>query len=257
MPNGRSIDATISDIAEHLVSPEQIAKMNLKKVKLAYEAYDLRNEFSSRSADQKYDILFTTYGFDSVWHHDDCIYEKIGGKWYLVQFRLRVDPQSIHFDRLIEALRKGFSHESVSLDDFRHIGIEIVAKEIDIQKMKYGKIIAETYADYEFMLINFPGGLIDRVEQAFERQLQPNGMFMIGDVVNYPLEGEKLDPNMNYFNTTGRVGKYKVEDYFLAEIILKSKGFKVEVHDVKKFAEHYGKTFDEDSSDTYVMIVTK
>jgi hypothetical protein len=258
IPKGKRFDVTVSDIAEDLVTKEQIAKLGLKKVNLEYEAYDLREDFNKKPEDQKYDVLFTTYGFDSVWHDDDKVYEKIGGKWYLVEYRLRVDPGSVHFDRVLSALQKGVSSEPISLDDFNHVGVEILATEIDIKKAKYGEVIEKTYEDYEFMMINFPGGLLDRVEQAFARQLNKNGMFLIGDVVNYPLNpGEKLDPNMNYFNTTGRVGKYKVEDYYLAEIILKQKGFKAEIHDVRKFTEKYGKTFEEDSADTYVMIVTR
>jgi len=258
LPSGKKFDVTLSDIAENLVTDQQIAKMNLNKIKLSYEAYDLRNDFSEKPDNQKYDVLFTTYGFDSVWHEDDRVYEKIGGKWYLITFRLRVDPSTRHFDRVLAALRNGISSDPISLDDFHHVGIEIKVDQIDISKVEYGDVIEKTYSDYEFMMMNFSGGLIERVEQAFERQLTEGGMFMIGDVVNYlPENGDKMDPNMNYFNTTGRVGKYKVEDYNLAEIILKQKGFKVEVHDIRKFTESYGKTFEEDSSDTYVMIVTK
>ncbi len=258
LPRDRKIHAILSDFTMDIHPKEKINALNLDGITFGFDAYDLRKPFEALPDDEKVDLMLVTYGFDSVWDKSDAMYVKERGEWHQIKYRVRVSPTAKDPEKLLELLRAGFSKEQLPFDLFDDVVVETIAVPVDLDKVQYGEFIKKAYGDYEDARVSMPGLLVERVKEAFEKQIKKNGYFMIGEVATYPLkDGEKIELTIADYNTTGRVGKYKVEDFYIAEMILESIGFEVEVHDIAKLANKYGKKIDEDTADTWLMVVKK
>jgi hypothetical protein len=256
LPNGRKIKAILSDLTEDIIPKERLETLNLKNIDFEIEAYDLRDPMPFR--DEKVDVMFVTYGFDSVWLEDDVMYVKHNNEWFRIKYRVKVLPTAKQPEKLLSYLREGFTTDPVYLEDFDNVVVETLAEKVDILKVPYGKYIQSLYGEYEEARTIVPGGIIKRVQEAFENQIKDDGIFVIGEVATYPIKpDEKIELTVVDYNTTGKVGKYKVEDFYLAEAILKDIGYSVEVLDMEKEAKRLGKTIDEDCEDTWLMVVQK
>lgn len=237
---------------------EKIESLNLDGITFGYDAYDMRKPFETLDEQDKVDLMLVTYGFDSVWDESDAMYVKDHGEWHQIKYRVKVSPTAKNTDRLIEYLRNGYCAEGLSLDAFDDVIVETIAVPVDLDKVQYGGFVKKAYGGYEEARVSMPGLLVQRVKEAFEKQIKKNGYFIIGEVATYPIkEGEKIELTIADYNTTGRVAKYKVEDFYVAEMILESMGFDAEVHDISKLAGKYGKKIDEDTADTWLMVVSK
>ncbi len=258
LPRDRKIHAILSDFTMDIHPKSKINALNLDGITFGFDAYDMRKSFETLSEDEKVDLMLVTYGFDSVWDKSDAMYVKERGQWYQIKYRVKVSPTAKNPEQLLQYLRDGYCKDGLDLDVFDNIVVETIAVPIDLDKVQYGEFVKKAYGDYEDARVSMPGLLVERVKEAFEKQIKKNGYFMIGEVATYPLkEREKIELTIADYNTTGRVGKYKVEDFYVAEMILESMGFDVEVHDIAKLAGKYGKKIDEDTADTWLMVVRK
>ncbi|MDQ3099411.1 MAG: hypothetical protein M3Q44_06720 [bacterium] len=258
LPRNRKIHAILSDFTMDIHPKDKINSLNLDGITFGFDAYDMRKPFAKLDESDKVDLMLVTYGFDSVWNEGDAMYVKEGGEWHQIKYRVRVSPTAKDPEKLIGYLRQGYCAEGLPLDDFDDVVVETIAVPVDLDKVQYGEFVKKAYGEYDEARVSMPGLLVERVREAFEKQIKKNGYFMIGEVATYPLkEGEKIELTIADYNTTGRVGKYKVEDFYVAEMILESMGFDVEVHDIAKLAAKYGKKIDEDTADTWLMVVTK
>lgn len=94
-----------------------------------------------------------------------------------------------------------------------------------------GAYVLQRYDHLEAARVNLPGGLIARVVEAFDNQIQPDGAFIIGDnaINSADLQPESTRNPIGPFSGSGLVAKYKCEDYGLAQEILQSMGYQVEL----------------------------
>jgi len=258
LPSNRSMEVTLSDITSDIIPLAEIRSRNLLRMKFNSQSYDLRNPFPTLSEDEKFDTLLVTYGFDSVWLPHDVIYVKQNDKWSQILYRVKVLPDTPNKEHLLHLLRKEEADVSVNLSLFKNVVIECIAKPISLINVLYGAEIEELYGEYKEVRVIVPGTLVERVEQAFAGQLKKGGIFMIGEVATYPLDREKeIVMTIADYNTTGKVGKYKVEDFWLAERILQHKGYKVEVLQLGEAAKRYKKEISDDTEDTWLMVVSR
>ncbi|MDQ3239690.1 MAG: hypothetical protein M3P33_04150 [bacterium] len=255
LPTGRRMEAILSDFSDAIIPKNDIDCLNLNNVSFAYESYNLKE--SLVETDKKVDVMFVTYGFDSVWIEGDAMYVKQNNEWFEIKYRVKVLPTSTNPELMLGYLRQGHTQDPVYLSDFDDVAIETIAQKVDILNVPYGLYVNRLYGSYAEARTNIPGGIIKRVQEAFDKQMKPGGIFVIGEVATYPIkQGEEIDLTIVDYNTTGRVGKYKVEDFYLAEAILSDLGFKVEVLDMQKEAKKLGKEIDEDTEDTWLMLVS-
>lgn len=258
LPAGRSMDVTLSDITADIIPLEKIQSHHIPGMKFHSLAYDLREPFPTLSADKRYDVMLVTYGFDSVWLPEDVMYVKQNGGWSQILYRVKVLPETENKEHILHLLRKEESEVSVPLHIFDNVVVECVAQPVDIAQVHYGAEIQELYGDYDETRVIVPGTMVQRIDEAFTGQLKDSGIMMIGEVATYPLDkNKKMDMTIADYNTTGKVGKYKVEDLWLAERILQHKGYKVEVLQLGEAAKKFGKEVSDDTEDTWVMIVSK
>jgi hypothetical protein len=258
LPKERSMDVTIADLDEDIIQIEKIMQADLSRMKFKAERYDMREDFPTLGEKDKLDVMLVTYGFDSVWLDEDVMYMKHKEKWYQILYRVKVTSEANEQEELVQLLRRGFSEHPLTLAVFDDVVVETVAVPVEVDKLLFKKEILELYGTYEEARIVVPGTLVRRVKEAFETQLKQDGVFIIGEVATYPKKtDEKIEFTILDYHTTGKVAKYKVEDLYLAERILRDWGFKVEVHDLASLAKSFGKEISEDTEDTWVMVVKR
>ncbi len=235
-----------------------------KNFRFCSEQYSLLEPFVLLAKKDMVDIILTTYGFDSVWFEKDAHYEKKNNKWFRAKYALVVDEDCSYKKFLTKALKTGFSSKNLKIEDFQHISIKKKLAMVDINKVQYGKTIADYYSHKSEIAINFPGGLIKKVVEAFETQIATGGAFIIGDMAVNSREGFVKNglPNgkslfMDGYMTSGKVAKFKVEDYGLAKIILESKKYDVELVTVEDFINNSGYEIPLAVKDHWIMTVTK
>jgi len=212
---------------------------------------NLIKPFTDLGDDKKYDVLLTTYGFDSIWFPQDCHYEKINGNWWKANYSLEVDPNILKKKRL-------------AIADFKDIIISKKLTEVSIDKEKFGKEIKKYYQHKKSVKINFPGGLIKKITESFDFQIADKGLFISGDMAVGTKAGKTgVDsPNgkrfaMRDFETSGKVAKFKIEDYGLAKIILEKRGFRVTLATVEDFVKRAGYEIPLSVKDHLIMKVQK
>jgi len=205
------------------------------------------------------DVVLTTYGFDSVWFPEDIHLERKDGKWYEGRYKFEVSGKRKKM--ILEALAKGRSL-GLFLTDFENISIRKKLFPTDLSQVKYKKQIEEYYPAGDIK-INFPGGLLAKVDEAFEKMIAPGGVFITGDMAVNSKKG--VIPKNNYmgevemkdYMTSGKVAKFKVEDYGLAKKILEKKGYRVELVTVEEFIAKSGQEIPLRVVDHLVMVVKR
>lgn len=228
------------------------------------EQYNLLDPLPPLKRKDKVDVILTTYVFDSIWFPQDAHLEKVDNKWYRAKYKITVDNNYSRKKLLSEALKIGYSPKALQTKDFQYICIEKGLDEVNIDVLQYGKVISKYYAHKSKVSLNFPGGLIKKLSEAFENQISSGGVFIIGDMaVNNPAGFIPKDsPNdkniyMKDYATSGKAAKFKVEDYGIAQIILESVGFKVEVETVEDFIAKSGYEIPLRVKDHLIMIVKR
>jgi hypothetical protein len=165
------------------------------------EAYSLFDQFPVLPDPEKLDAILITYGFDSVWLPDDLSLRKENGSWSRVTFQLQYPDN--------------FNPQNIT--DIEQIKVMTRLEAVELGDIQYGELIECLYADIPEVWVNVPGGMIKRIVEAFNNQLCHDGVFLIGEVArNKPAQVQEIEP----FSTSGRIAKFKIEDYLLMQNIL-------------------------------------
>lgn len=259
----RKWNVILTDFSEKSI-PSVKTLSESKNFHFSSEKYNLLNQFPLLKKRDRYDVILATYVFDSIWFSQDNHYEKLGNIWHKTTYKLDIDKNYPKRKLLSKALKKTSSIKSTQIDQFQHIKIERKVDTIDINKVPYGGKISKYYKNKSKIRLNFPGGLINKIIEAFERQLTPSGLFIIGDMAINSKKGfiPKDSPNdkfiyMTDYMTSGKVAKFKVEDYGLAALILKQKGFDVELETVEDFIKNSGYEIPLKVRDHWIMTIKR
>ncbi|MFV1917661.1 MAG: hypothetical protein ACC618_04250, partial [Patescibacteria group bacterium] len=239
----RKWDVILSDFSANTL-PDLSRIKRSENIRFSTEKLDLLVPFKRLTEKEKVDVILTTYGFDSVWFAEDAHLEKIKNVWYRAKYK--ISP--------LENVRE--------ITDFQKIKIERKLEKVNLKNFEFGEHISEYYSNKTNVILNFPGGLIEKTKEAFEKQITKDGVFIIGDMAVDNRQGRiiKDSPNgdpvyMKDFKTSGKVAKFKVEDYGLAKIILETKGFNVELESVEDFIKNSGYEIPLEVKDHFVMVI--
>lgn len=203
------------------------------QLRVQSEAYSLLDDLPNLPPDQRFDVLMATYGFDSVWQPEDMRLTRIGGRWYQSLMRVKVDDWSPRQQELITAMRAREPLPDATATDYEGIYVEEVMEEIDRSQVPYADILEESR---EHVTINYPGGLIKRAVQAFDRQLNDDGIFMSIDIAD--IQQPTLTPSPA--DVSGVAERFKIENYHVAAKILEREhGLHVEFISLTQLVARY------------------
>jgi hypothetical protein len=247
--NDKHLEVRLTDFSSNVLP--DIGKLNNAKHKYSASKLNLLRGLKKLPQSSKYDVIIATYVFDSIWFPEDAHYEKKSDNWYKADYRVIIN------DSFLKKIQ-------LNIKDFNNIKIHKKLVKVDITSEKYGNIIKNYYKHIRELQINFPGGLIKKVIEAFENQLQNKGVFVIGDMAVASKSGhtETTTNNekpfyMEDYETSGKVAKFKIEDYGLAKLILEKKGFKVELDTVEDFIRNSGYEIPLHIRDHLIIVITK
>lgn len=227
--NGKTeLNVTLTDVvAPHVMPPSS------GSVQFASEAYSLFDNLPVLEPEARYDVLITTYGFDSVWLPEDMHLKEVNGQWYRSLHRVKVAEWNPRRGELLDAMRAGRPLAGGVPEDYDGIAVETVMEPIDIRAHPFGDFITK-HGQADF---NFPGGLIKRIVEAFESQLSPSGIFVSCDVGNFGKTASGYTPESF---KSGVAARYKSEDYVIAKRILEEKfGLDVALYGLDELASQY------------------
>lgn len=233
------IDKKINLTASDLNDPTKIIPANFNKSKnleIIGESCNLLNPIKEIVGAEKFDIIFSSYAFSSIWFKEDYhLTLKENGEITQTKMRTKLSENNINFSNLINELRSNQLKEP-NIKDFDLTVLEESVEKFEINNIKYMEIIDKEYVlNKQYKTFNYPGGLIKKVQE-LAKQLKEGGSIVIGDVAYH---GGNPDVSVNTHEFSGRVAKYKVEDYFLASKILESIGYTVSILPFKNLAEEY------------------
>ena len=244
-----SLDVTLSDlITAPIDTNDQVEILNMHA-----ERYSLLDDMPNLPTEDRYDAIITTYGFDSVWQPEDSSFErKEDGQWYQNFYRVKVAQWNERDNELLQALRRGEPLANASPKDYDGIAIELAQQPIDLSTHPYGQYITEYGQDS----INFPGGVIKRVVEAFEHQLTENGTFIIGDVGYFGNGNRDFMPSRPALS--GIAARFREDDFVLAKTILEQRfGLKVSLQGLEEFVDsHLGHDWKDAASAEELELVT-
>lgn len=199
------------------------------------EQYSLFDDMSSLPAEQRYDAMLVTYGFDSVWQPEDIRLTRLGDTWYQTLYRVKVADWAFRREELLEALRQGQPLPSAQAYEYDGIVVETAMEPVDISQHPYGKYIVA----HDQKRVNFPGGLIKRVANAFDAQLTDAGIFVSGDAGYFGFVDGQGIPDSDCA-ISGVAARYRMDDYQLAKTILEEAyGLEVTLLSLPELAERY------------------
>jgi hypothetical protein len=221
--------------------------------------YSLFDDFEYLEPADRFDVLLATYGFDSIWLPGDHHYHRQEGKWYQAVYRVAVPDWHPDFESS-ESFRNGAQPlNDAPLTDLKDLPIEVAWRLVDLETDPNTSYL--TSREDGFCSINIPAGIVRRVEQAFQTQLQDDGIFIIGETASY-------HPRLSHsagsgIGRSGLVARYKVDDLWYAQQALEEKGFFVQVLAADEFIYRWAGIGDGmyDINDTVldqcVMIVSR
>ncbi len=210
----------------------------------------------------KADILMTTYGFDSVWFPQDRTYTKYQDTWYRHSYRIAItDKTPLKYrDSILDILKGTGDVSQVPISAFKSLQVEEIQTRVDINQEPFGETITARFADTQSIKVNVPGGLVAKVDEAFENQIRPGGAFLIADVATTATKNMYKKRISSYREISSGSAKFKVEDYGLARELLEARGYTVRLQPIGEFI-HDATNGDQTSKiygDThYILIITK
>lgn len=230
--NGASdVEVTLTDFVEPVVDPN----LDNSQMKVNTEAYSLFDDMPVLSETECYDTLITTYGFDSVWQPEDLSFRRLGDKWYKRMYRVKVADWAPRREELLLAMREGRPLIGGSASDYDGIVVETAMEPVDISNHPFARYIHESGRSS----LNFPGGLIKRVINAFDSQLNQGGIFVIGDVGNFGFQDAKIGAGSDVA-TSGVAARYRMDDFILAKRVLEAEyGLEVSLIGLSELANKY------------------
>lgn len=244
-----------SDFALHIL-PANVQQEAGRNIMLRAGVYDLHRPLHTAHAEGgRFDVVLGTYAFDSVWLPGDRRYVKNrNGEWCESSYRIII-PEYYDFAEkvaVLVALRTGEWEKTEGmpvLELLQKLEIQERLVPVDMQKVPFGSQILARYDNLATAEVNFPGGLLQRVQEAFENTLTKDGIVVIGDVavINnecYTEASSSSDHQLKRqyirgYYTSGSVEKYNVQDFGLAKQILEAQGFKVTIYNAREFAMRF------------------
>lgn len=219
---------TLSDFAEVPVS----AAPRISGVTFDAEKYSLFDDMPPLSWLKQYDAMLITYGFDSVWQPEDTHFVRNGDTWYQTLYRVKVADWHPRYDDLLLALRNGKALPDAHPSDFDGIVVERILRKVDPWQHRYNFHLV----GHDQQRFNFPGGLIKRVVNAFQSQLDQRGVFISCDSGYF---GQEL-PYCRDAGLSGIGARYHMDDYTIAKEVLEAEyGLRVRLLTLPELAERY------------------
>lgn len=211
------MELTLTDFT--MQSPSFGADLANQFTDVKTETYSLLDEMPALPEKDRYNILITTYGFDSVWQAEDLCLTRVNDQWYKNVYRVKVADWTPRKHELLEALRQEKPLPDAEVSDYNCIAVETAMIPIDVLDMPYAQYLQKSVRSR----INFPGGLIKRVINAYETQLKEDGICIIGDTANFGFDKDSpYGSGESDRRVSGVAARYKVEDYVFAKQILES-----------------------------------
>jgi hypothetical protein len=220
---------TLSDI-----KPPKVPKKPGRRMSMRAERYSLLEDMPNLRPKDRYDALITTYGFDSVWQPEDMRLWRCGDQWFRATYRVKVADWNPRRDDLLQSLRTGLALWRAAPADYEGIFVEEAWLPMATADVPYADFLYNYPAGRP---TNVPGGMIKRIAEAFEKQLRPNGVFVVGDITDTASIGEW---GSLASDVSGVAERYKVEDYMLAARILeKNYGLQAQFRSLKDVVSDY------------------
>jgi SAM-dependent methyltransferase len=207
----------LSDFSEHSLPSDQSEIKLPIEVDLISELYDLEQPLQNAASGDRLDAILVTYGFDSVWMQGDYTLCKKENIWHTATYSI--------------ALPDLKDKKHATLEQLHSAEIEYTLLPCDVATLPYGDVIDQLYRTFTDAWVNVPVGMIARVIESFERQLKPDGVFVIGDVVRYKID---QPPAEEPYSTSGKAAKFKIEDYLIASEVLGKRGLRLEFYSLKE-----------------------
>lgn len=237
LPTNKKWEIMLTDFSQNSLPVVKSLKSDSYSFKTKIE--NLNSPLQDIKQGKKYDVVLTTYGFDSVWLPEDVHYEKKKGDWFKSKYFLQV--KNIRLRDKIDGVLKGSRSSAFEISELSSLKVKKVLQKINILDEPFGDMISKYYAKKENIKINFPGGMIQKTKEAFDKQIEGKGLFIIGDLAVSDRSGytKRLSLEnglaMEDYLEVGKVAKCKVEDYGLAKKILEIEGFRVEIINLMDF----------------------
>lgn len=192
-------------------------------LRFRYEDLNLLDEVGLIPIEQQSHALVATYALDSIWADGDVVYEKVGERWFRIDFRLKVADWHPKRNELLEAdlLKASPLTDVCEMDG---ILIEQRATEVEIGSEPYGTLIKQRAGSCDRRAFTFPGGRIARIEQLMKHQVINGGFLVIADAFRYYTDDPREEGR---YYTSGSFAKYNLLDQFFTEQILESKGYHI------------------------------
>ncbi len=270
-------DVTLTDFAPHILPPTAEREVG-SNITLKTGVYDLHDPLQVSHADGgRFDVVLGTYAFDSVWLPGDKRYVKTqNGEWCVASYRISVPDffEAQEKAAVLVALRTGV-WENIGgislLGLLQKLEIAEHLEPVDMQQVLYGAEILARYDALPTAEVNVPGGLIQRVQEAFETTIASGGIFVIGDVAvindkcyaemsgsaNHQLTRQYIKGHY----TSGSVEKYNIQDFGLAQQILEAQGFTVAIYNAREYAMRFADIEQrrqlQVEGNQYIMVVSR
>ncbi len=272
----RRYDVTLTDFSPHIL-PDSAHQEVGENISLRTGVYNLYEPLQLTHTDGgQFDVLLATYAFDSVWLPGDRRYVKAkNGEWCEAVYRVVVPEYLEPAEKLalLVALRTGVWENTNGmslLGLLKKVEIQERLLPVDMQEVPFGPQIVQMYGRLETVEVNVPGGLVQRVQEAFHTSLSAGGIFIIGDVaINHgecytqAENGSWSQTFISGHNTSGEVAKYRVADFGLAKHILEAEGFRVTIYDATEYAMRFANGDLEQRrqlhgiTNQYIMVVSR
>ena len=225
------------ELTDHTIDtlPADSALPESERLQFSKGIYSLFDDFEYLEPADRFDVLLSTYGFDTVWLPGDHHYCKHNGNWYQAVYRIGVPDWHPSFERAQQFLAGESPLVSAGLSDLHHLGLEVAWRKVDLSSDPNSKYLVAR--DKNSKGVNVPAGLVSRVEQAFQTQLREDGVFIIGEVASYhPTYSEAAESGIGQ---SGRVARFKIDDLWYAQLMLEEKGFHVHATSADSFIHRW------------------
>jgi len=204
--------------------------------KYLLEVYSLFDNLPRLKMSERFDVILSTYAYDNVWLPQDLHLEKNSGSWHKSVY-------SLDFSKAGKRFNQKF---------FENINIKKRMRKINILNIDYGQMIDRYYMDTKRVSVNYPGGLIRKIQESFDKQLKGNGVFITADIAGVVKAGHVKD----YQSVNGGI-KIKIEDYGVAKSVLEELGYNVELKNLYEFIKEAGIKTPVNIYDHFVLLVKK
>ena len=228
-----ALEVTLSDFAQPALPDVTALSGVLGKVDTAVD--NLLEGFTPLPEESRYDVLFTTYGVDSLVLRGDAHYERLNGEWFEYRYRVTA-PDDHRAAHLPSPDAESAIALQLSAAEAARLRMEVAPFPLDPEDVP-DRALLETFLDGPANgRFAYPGGLVASVVEAFETQLRPDGAFIVGDLGSFnpaPLNAA----GAILFATSGAGAKYHPIDFFLARQLLMERGFLSSVLPVTGFVD--------------------